>query len=457
MSEEKLKFPDGFVWGTATAAYQIEGAWNEDGVSIWDAFTQSGGHVSDGNNGNIACDSYHRYKEDIALMKQLGVSSYRMSLSWPRIIPDPLTGEVNPKGVAYYNRVIDSLLAEGITPCVTLYHWDLPLVLEEKIGGWPKEEIIPYYVQYAEACFKAFGDRVKTWITFNEPSIFLGLGYVTGYHAPGRKDIAEKGWYACVHNVIRAHAQVYRLYQEKFKTEQKGVVGITLNTNWTEAKDPNNPEDVAASDRYLQFNLGAFAHPIYVDGDYPDALKKRLAERSQGGKSRLPEFTDAEKALVKGSADFFGLNYYTTRYVTTDNCENDPTFKGDCNFQEHTDPKWIRGQSMWLYSVPWGLRKLLKFIKTNYGSPVVYITENGFSDATGTFHDEGRIQYIPVSEDGVDIRGYYCWTLLDNFEWAEGFNERFGLFHVDITDPERKRTPKDSVKFFREVTQNNAV
>ncbi|KAK7094481.1 cytosolic beta-glucosidase-like [Littorina saxatilis] len=468
MAAGKRPFPSGFVWGTATAAYQIEGAWNEGGKSrsIWDAFTQTDGHVTDGNTGDVACDSYHLYEQDVALMKQLGVNSYRMSLSWPRIIPDPLTGQVNPEGVAYYNKVIDSLLANGITPCVTLYHWDPPLVLEEEVGGWASERIIPFFLHYAEACFTAFGDRVKMWITFNEPSIFIYFGYVLGYHAPGRKDLAEVGPYACVHNVVRAHAQVYRLYEKNFKSTQNGKVGLSLNSDWAEPRDPDNPESVKAADRYMQFRLGIYAHPIFVDGDYPPSLKRRLADRAKGGENRLPQFTEEEKAYMKGSSDFFGLNYYTTRYAVAGTKEDEASYAGDCNFEEHTDPQWTRGQSVWLYSVPWGLRKLLDYIRVNYGSPVVYVTENGFSDPPGTLEDTARQTYIKdhltavhqaVTEDHVDVRGYYCWTLLDNFEWAEGYNERFGLFHVDFTHPQRKRTAKESVRFFKEITSSNSV
>lgn len=467
-TETRRNFPDGFVWGTATAAYQIEGAWNEDGKgkSIWDAFTQASGHVSDGNNGDEACDSYHRFQDDVNSMKQLGVNSYRLSLSWPRIIPDPMTGKVNSKGVTYYNHVIDTLLANGITPCVTLYHWDLPLALEETLGGWPKDEIIPYFLNYAEVCFREFGDRVKMWITFNEPSIFIHYGYVLGYHAPGRKDLAEEGPYACVHNVLRAHAQVYRMYQERFKAHQNGQVGITLNSDWAEPRDPHDPSTVEAADRYMQFRLGTYAHPIFVDGDYPPSLKKRLQGRAKGGHSRLPEFTDEEKAYIKGSSDFFGLNYYTTRYAVAGTKEDEATYEGDFNFVQQTDPSWSRGQSVWLYSVPWGLRKLLSFIRKQYGSPVVYITENGFSDPPGTLKDAGRQQYLrdhltavhqALAEDGVDVRGYYCWSLMDNFEWAEGYNERFGLFHVDFKDPQRPRTAKESVAFFRKITSSNSL
>ncbi|XP_076455330.1 cytosolic beta-glucosidase-like [Babylonia areolata] len=468
-SEDKRRhFPKGFVWGVATAAYQIEGAWSDGGKgqSIWDAFTHAGGHVSDGSNGDVACDSYHKFEDDVILMKQLGVTSYRLSISWSRVIPDPLNGTVNPVGVAYYNRLIDTLLANGITPCVTLYHWDLPLVLEEEVGGWPKEQIIPYFVDYAETCFQAFGDRVTMWITFNEPMVFTSMGYVSGEHAPGRQDLAEVGPYACVHNVIRAHAQVYRMYQDKFQSDQNGHVGISLNSDWAEAPEPKRPEDVSAAELYLLFSLGILAHPIFVDGDYPPTLKERMAARAKGGHSRLPVFTEEEKAYVKGSADFFGLNYYTTRYVVEGAEDGKSHYRGDCKAEASTDPQWIRGQSEWLYSVPWGLRKLLSYIRGQYGSPRVYVTENGFSDSPGTVQDRARQTYLhqhlvavhqALTEDGVDVLGYFCWTLMDNFEWAQGYTECFGLFHVDFRDPQRKRTAKESAKFFKEVTSTNSV
>ncbi|XP_067660669.1 lactase-like protein isoform X2 [Haliotis asinina] len=469
MAEGTHSFPSDFVWGTATASYQIEGAWDQDGkgLSIWDVFTHDASLMQDkGASGDVACDSYNKYPEDIALMKDLGVSSYRMSLAWPRIIPDPISGEVNEKGVAFYNRVIDALLDAGIEPSVTLYHWDLPLVLEEKVGGWASEDIIPYFLKYADVCFDRFGDRVKFWITFNEPDIFIDHGYVLDWHAPGRADFKDIGPYPVSFNVVRAHGKAYRLYDEKYRPTQKGRIGITLNCDWSQPKDPSNPADVEARLRYFQIKIGLFTNPIFVNGDYPEELKERISSRSEPGKSRLPTFTEEEKAYLKGSSDFFGLNYYTTRLVASKPMEDTPGYLGDKSYEGQTDPSWPRAVSNWLYSVPWGLRKLLGTIKNDFGDPDIYITENGFTTQPGVLHDPDRIQYLrehltelskAINEDKCRVRGYYLWSLIDNFEWHQGYKERFGIYSIDFSDPARPRTPKDSVAFYRQVVQSGKV
>eukprot|EP00058_Branchiostoma_floridae_P022660 XP_002608150.1 hypothetical protein BRAFLDRAFT_90436 [Branchiostoma floridae] len=467
-------FPDDFIWSTATASYQIEGAWNVDGKgeSIWDRFSHTPGKVDRGDTGDVACDSYNKYREDVQLMKAMGLKYYRFSLSWPRIFPDgTVAGGVNQAGVDYYNNVIDELLANGITPMVTLYHWDLPQALQDRYGGWVNEALVDHFNDYADFVFQTFGDRVRYWITFNEPWVVCFLGYGTGGNAPGIQDPGNST-YLCGHTILKAHAEAWNTYDTTYRGSQQGQISITLNCDWPEPRDPDSPSDVAAADRYIQFYIGWFAHPIYsTGGDYPAAMKDIIREKSLAEglqESRLPQFTPAEIDRIKGTGDFFGLNHYTARIIQNRVDPTDtPGYSNDRNLSESTAPEWPRAASEWLYVVPWGLRRLLKFIKLNYGDPDVYITENGRSD-----HDEqppitedaDRICYYmgyidevlkAIEVDGVKVRAYTAWSLMDNFEWSRGYTERFGLHYVNFTDPSRPRVPKESAGFYSDIIANN--
>jgi len=461
-------FPEGFSWSTATASYQIEGAWNEGGrgESIWDRFSHTPGKTLDGDSGDVACDSYHKYLEDVENMKKLGTTHYRFSLSWSRILSDGTPASLNPAGVDYYNRVIDALLAAGITPMVTLYHWDMPQTFQDQ-GGFYNDQFIEWYTNYARVCFDKFGDRVKSWITFNEPICSVWLGHGNGDHAPGLKEPVKV--FLAAHNLLRAHARTYRMYQAEFKASQKGEVGITLNNDWSEPKDPSNPLHQAASEKILQCKFGWYANPIFgKDGDYPQALKDQVAEiqKVMGlPESPLPQFTDAEKKEIKGSSDFFGLNHYSTRLVSPIDGPPDPSSEaGFFQVLEETDPSWKRGQSSWLFVVPWGLRRLIAWISKTYDNPPVIVTENGISDAGETLQDDMRIDYYrtyinevlkAIKIDKCNVRGYTAWSLMDNFEWAMGYSEKFGLMQVDFNDPQRKRTPKASFNFYAQVIKDN--
>merc|ERR1712223_2381741 len=280
--EEELlydSFPDDFLWGSATAAYQIEGAWNEDGKgpSIWDVFTKVPGNIVDGSSGDVACDSYHNYKEDVALMKEMGLTSYRFSIGWTRILPEG-TGTRNPGGIIYYRNLIDELLANDIVPAVTLYHWDLPQALQDQ-GGWLNPEAAFWFENYARIVFKEFGDRVKVWITINEPWVVAIEGHSIGDMAPGMKGpgILE---YKVAHNLIRSHAKVYRVYQNEFFASQGGKVGITLNMNWAEPAIFNDSSHVEAAETKQQFESGWFANPIFVNGKYPDIMRQKVKSNS---------------------------------------------------------------------------------------------------------------------------------------------------------------------------------
>ncbi|KAJ3124433.1 hypothetical protein HK100_011243 [Physocladia obscura] len=462
-----FKYPADFLWGFATASYQIEGAVAEEGRgrTIWDEFCDTPGKVIDATSGATACDSFHRVTEDVALLKAYGVKAYRFSFAWSRIIPlggrdDP----VNPLGIAYYNRLIDTLLAAGITPFATLYHWDLPLALAERYNGLLNSEEFPKdFERYARVVFQSFGDRVKHWLTFNEPYCSSKLGYGWGNHAPGRTsdraknpvgDTSVEPWRAG-HSILLAHARAVNVYRTEFQATQGGKIAITLNCDWGEPYS-DSEEDKAAAVRYLEFYVAWFADPIFL-GDYPESLKKQLG-------NRLPAFSEEEKALVKGSADFFGLNSYTTRLV--ENRDAAPELDDlDGNVIQHTaysngTPIGPRAESVWLFVVPWGLRKLLNWLDNRYDHPDIFLTENGCSVPNENnltkeelLNDQFRVNFYKgylnavqlAINDGVKIKSYFAWSLLDNFEWADGLQTRFGCTYVDFDTFER--IPKASARF----------
>ncbi|KAL1624077.1 hypothetical protein SLS54_004006 [Diplodia seriata] len=466
--------PKDFLWGFATASYQIEGAPEEDGrgPSIWDTFCRKPGKIADGSSGDVACDSYHRTAEDIALLKQCRTKSYRFSLSWSRVIPlggrnDP----INEKGLQFYVKLADDLIAAGIEPLVTLYHWDLPDELDKRYGGLlNKEEFVADYTNYARVVFKAFGSRVKYWITFNEPWCSSILGYSTGLFAPGRTsdrsknpvgDSSREPW-TVGHNLLIAHASAVKVYREEFKAKDGGQIGITLNGDYMYPWDPEDPRDVEAANRKHEFSISWFADPVYF-GKYPDSMRKQLGER-------LPEFTSEEVALVKGSNDFYGMNHYCANYVKHVDTEPQPNdFLGnlECLFyNKEGECIGPETQSPWLRPNALGFRKLLKWISDRYGRPAIYVTENGTSlkgeselPLEKLLEDDFRVQYFDdyihaltdaYSKDNVDVRGYMAWSLMDNFEWAEGYETRFGVCYVDYAGGQ-KRYPKKSARAIGEI------
>lgn len=450
-------FPKGFSWGVATSAYQIEGAPREGGrgLSIWDVFSHTPGKTFDGDNGDRACDHYHRVETDIELLKELGVSAYRFSLAWPRIQPTG-RGPANREGIAFYSDLIDRLLEAKIEPWVTLYHWDLPVALQIECDGWVNPMIASYFRKYAEICFKAFGDRVKHWITLNESWIVALCGYGGGEMAPGRVSYREP--YIVGHNLLRAHAAAADCYRSKFQSIQKGQIGITNNCDWREPKS-SDPADQEAAQRAREYFLGWFADPVFL-GDYPESMREHLGDR-------LPRFSEDDRRLVKGSADFFGLNHYGTHYASAvEKSTQERTVYDVPGVELSSDPEWERTAMGWNV-VPWGFGKLLRWVSSRYEHPVIYVTENGCAapepSRETSLNDEFRIRYLSgylkecaaAIGDGADVRGYFAWSLMDNFEWKDGYAPRFGLYYVDYNSFER--IPKASAKWYSKVVTSNSL
>lgn len=469
------EFQDDFIWGAATAAYQIEGAWNEDGKgpSIWDTFCHVGGKIHNNDTGDIACNSYHKIDEDVALLKNLEVGYYRFSISWSRVLPQGTSDKVNTLGVQYYNKLIDTLLENGIKPAVTLYHFDLPQALQD-LGGWLNPDIHDVFNEYARFCFREFGDRVSLWLTINEPHEEALDAYGLGSFAPGRKEI-EAGPYKAGHNMLLAHAKAWHTYDKEFRKVQKGKVSIVVNGQWYEPKSTKE-EDIQAADRGMQWFLGWMAHPVFI-GDYPEVMKSRIKEKSEavGITSRLPSFTEEERDFIKGTADFLALNYYSVSYAEHHDLSKDKEitwgYLTDQEMKTSIDPTWVKGAPSWLYCVPWGMRKILVWLKEQYNDPEIIITENGFSVSgeddlplPAALNDQDRVTYLrgyinealkAVKLDGVKLKGYFVWSLLDNFEWDDGFRYRFGIHHVNFDHPDRPRYVKQSAKIYKEIVKNN--
>jgi beta-glucosidase len=443
-----VTFPRGFIWGSATAAYQIEGAAKEDGrgESIWDRFARTPGKVKNGDTGDVACDSYHRWQEDIALLKAMNLRSYRFSVAWPRIQPTG-QGAVNARGLDYYSRLVDGLLAAGIRPSVTLYHWDLPQVLEDA-GGWPNRETADRFSDYARIVVRALGDRVKNWMVFNEPNVFTLMGYGMGFHAPGKRDFDLA--LRAAHVVNLAQGDAFRVLRSEVPKAR--VSGAYTMAVFEPATGSDTDRDAA---RRWQLFWNSWHVDPALRGTYPDAFPEGLAERAMGLK-------DGDMRRTRASLDFIGLNHYNRYVVSTAEPSDGPlagTFGGG-NVGSKTDLDW----EVW----PKGFYDVVMWLTREYRRPIIEVTENGCAyndgpDAHGNVNDTRRIAFYRgylaelarAIQDGADVRGYHAWSLLDNFEWGEGYSQRFGLVHVDFKTGQR--TLKESGRWYGEVAATNAL
>nr|BAI50021.1 beta-glucosidase [Nasutitermes takasagoensis] len=466
-AHDNFAFPDGFLLGAATASYQIEGGWDADGkgVNIWDTLTHERPFlVADRSTGDVADDSYNLYMEDVKLLKNMGAQVYRFSISWARILPEGHDNKINQAGIDYYNKLINALLENGIEPIVSIYHWDLPQKLQD-LGGWPNRELAIYTENYARVLFKNFGDRVKLWITFNEPLIFMG-GYTSDKGMAPSINTPGIGDYLTSRTVLIAHANIYHMYEREFKQQQKGKIGITLLSFWCE---PLTPDYTEACERYQQFQLGIYAHPIFTEqGDYPSVVIERVDANSKAEgftTSRLPKFTSEEVNYIKGTYDFFGMNFYTAYVGLNGVVGGIPSRERDMGTIVLQDPNWPVSASSWLRVVPWAFRKQLNWIAKEYGNPPIFVTENGFSDYGG-LNDTNRVLYYTeymkemlkaIHIDGVNVVGYTAWSLIDNFEWLQGYTEKFGVYEVNFDDPSRPRTPKESAKVLTEIFNTRKI
>ncbi|KAH9318530.1 hypothetical protein KI387_020299, partial [Taxus chinensis] len=441
----------------------VEGAYLEDGkgLSNWDVFTHTHpGNITDGSNGDIADDQYHRYMEDTKLMESLGVDSYRFSISWSRVLPAG-RGTVNLDAITFYNNLIDTLLLKGIEPFVTLNHYDLPQQLEDAYAGWLSPHVIKDYEAFVDVCFKAFGDRVKYWATFNEPNIFVEAGYMKGEFPPCRcswpygnctDGNSEIEPYLAAHNVLLSHGAAVDIYRRKYQSVQGGYIGIVICAEWYEPLR-SIPDDIAAVHRLLAFDTAWFLDPI-VFGKYPPEMRRVLGRR-------LPTFSAELSVKMKGSFDFIGINHYSALYakdcifsscLPITNLPDAMVYTtGERNGIPIGEPTAMEDS----FVVPYGIEKIVMYVKERYNNPVIMITENGYAQEnepsaplSDVLNDTGRVNqmksyltYLAAAmRKGADVRGYYVWSILDNFEWLYGYTKRFGLHYVDYAT--QKRYPK---------------
>jgi beta-glucosidase len=451
---EEFAFPRNFFWGTATAAYQIEGAWNEDGKgeSVWDHFAHTPGKIKNGDTGDVACDSYHHWREDIALMQAMNLNSYRFSIAWPRIQAAG-SGPLHAKGIDYYSRLVDALLEQHIRPFVTLYHWDLPQALEEK-GGWTHRDTASRFTEYTQGVVQALGDRVTDWMIFNEPAAFVSLGYLDDTPAPAPASILD--FLRATHVVNLAQGMSFRAIKA---ARPKARVGTAFSMSACESATDSEADKIAAERAHAISNTW-FLDPA-LRGRYPEALTflPETAMRIQSG--------DIEK--MRAPLDFIGINLYYRIIASGVGMLERATHAQDWLFPVKMEggnqgPKTDIGWEVW----PKALYDMVMRVTRDYNHPAIEITESGCSyndgpDAAGVIHDDRRIAYhrqylaalARAISEGADVRGYHAWSLLDNFEWAEGYSQRFGLTYVDFKT--QQRTVKDSGRWYAKVAQENRI
>ncbi len=445
------RFPEHFLFGTATASYQVEGAWQADGKgeSIWDRFSHTTGKIKGGDTGDVACDSFHRYKEDIAIMKQLNMKSCRFSVAWTRIQPTG-AGAVNQKGIDFYSRYVDALLEAGIRPMCTVFHWDLPQALEDQ-GGWPNRDMYKQFADYSGIVAKALGDRVHTWAIFNEPWVFTMLGYGTGVHAPGKKDPAL--FLKAAHTVNLAQGEAFRAMKAAAPDAKIGSA-FSMSPG---APATDSAADKAAAKRFHAIN-NIFFLETALHGKYPDAFESQEPFEIMGVRP-------GDDTIMRAPLDWVGINYYN-RHIVSDAGQGGEPFVHFNEWMPAVGPITYNGWEVW----PRGIYDIVTQISQEYNRPIIEITENGCSYSDGPLPedmnkvpDPRRIEFYRghlaelarAIKDGADVRGYHAWSLLDNFEWAEGYSQRFGLTYVDFRD--LRRTIKDSGHWYGKVAASGRL
>lgn len=443
------KFPKDFLWGAATASYQVEGAYNEDGrgESIWDRFSHTPGNVFEGHNGDVACDHYHRFKDDVKLMADLGIESYRFSIAWPRVYSEP--GKLNQKGLDFYKNIVEECHRHGIQPAATIHHWDLPQWAQDR-GGWANRDTVDHYVTYAQTLFDELGDQVPMWITQNEPWVLAFLGHFFGEHAPGHKNFSEA--LKVAHHLMLSHGKAVNAYRA---SGYNGKIGVTLDMA-PKVPATDSPEDIAAARRSDGFGNRWFLDPIFK-GAYPKDMVEIFSKHTESG--RLDFILSGDLDIISTPIDFLGINYYRHQVA-----QNNPS---DSLLQADTLPEKGPTTAMDWGIHPKSLYDLLKRLQADYTDLPLYITENGgaFPDIVinGEIDDQDRIQYLESHfqaalrfiREGGNLQGYYVWSFLDNFEWAYGYAKRFGLVHVDYET--QKRTPKNSAKWYKDLISNHVT
>ncbi|KAG6695229.1 hypothetical protein I3842_09G086300 [Carya illinoinensis] len=481
-SADSCPLQSNFLFGTASSSYQFEGAVLSDGKGLnnWDVFTHKPGNIEDGSNGDVADDHYHRYPEDVDLMDYIGVNSYRFSISWARILPNGRFGNVNRAGIKHYNDLINTLLRKGIQPFVTLTHYDIPQEMEDIYGSWLNSKVQEDFKYYADVCFRFFGDRVKYWVTFNEPNVVAIRGYRSGIYPPSRcshpfgncsSGDSEKEPFIAAHNMILSHAAAVDIYRTKYQKKQGGSIGIVMNALWYEPIS-NSLEDKVAAGRAQSFYMNWFLDPI-IHGKYPLEMREIL-------RSDLPTFSKHDLEKLKNGLDFIGINHYTSFYVKDcifSPCEPGPGASKTEGFALRTAQKngiFIGEPTAadWIFVYPQGMEKIVTYIKERYNNIPMFITENedlvGFGENENPnstmeilLHDVKRVEYMnsylealaKAMRKGADVRGYFAWSLLDNFEWTSGYTLQFGLHHVDYAT--LKRTPRLSATWYKEFIANH--
>lgn len=459
MTSVKYTFPGNFLWGAGTSAYQIEGAWNEDGKgeSIWDRFAHTPGKIKNGATGDIACDHYHRWPEDIQLMKKLGLKAYRLSISWPRLLPNG-RGKPNPAGLSFYDRLVDSLLEADIIPMITLFHWDLPQVLQEE-GGFAARSTVDAFVEYAELATRGLGDRVKLWITHNEPSVFSYVGHAYGHHAPGlkRPEIALQ----VAHHLLLSHGLSIPVIRANSPESQ---IGIAVNINF------NQPASASQYDYQVwQYEFGLwtrwFLDPLY-GRQYPADLVDYAIQEKYLPPEGLAFVQEGDLAAIATRTDFLGVNYYTRQIARDREVHPELNFPASVVQAPQNDHDWQEMEDWEVY--PDGLFNVLCWLHFEYQASRLYVTENGASwsdgpDETGRVKDIRRINFLQghfaaaqrAIQIGVPLKGYFVWSLMDNLEWGYGFTQRFGLIWVDFKT--QRRILKESARWYREVIAINGL